>query len=105
MSGPEDDLADIFDQNRRSPFIRSDDDIFDVGDVLDVTAAPDHVLPAGEFQDPRPRVPVPLADVIRNRHDGHFVGVERIGVDVHLVLLDKTADGGYLRHPGTDWSQ
>ena len=94
------DLADIFHQDRGAPLIRADDNVFDIGDVLDVPPAPDHVFPTGKLQDPRPRIPVSLADVIGHGHDGHFVSVEGIGVDVHLVLLDKTADGSHFSHPG-----
>src|SRR4030042_505167 len=92
-------LADIFHHDGRAFFIGPDDDVFNVGDVLNVAAAANHVFPAGKFQDPRPCIPVSLADVIRHSHDGNLISVKGVWVYEHLVLFDESADGSHFRDP------
>src|SRR5436305_833512 len=71
-----------------------------VADLLDVTAPPNHVLAAGDFEEPPADLAVGAANRVGDVGEAQLVSDELVGVDRDLVLLDEPADRGDLGHAG-----
>ncbi len=82
----------------RAVRVLADDDLLDVADRSRVSAAAHHVLGAGELDEAAADVVVPLADRIDDLLNRDLVGEERLGLQVHLVLLLEPADRRHLCH-------
>ena len=68
------DGAEVLDQDRRSLLVRSDDDLFDVLHALGVAPPADHVLRAGELDQPPAHVVVAVANRLDDGRDRDVEG-------------------------------
>ncbi len=66
--------------------------------VFDVAVAADHVLRAGEFDQPRAHFDVGIAHRFRHHHERYVVGGQLFPVHGNLVLVLESADRGDFRH-------
>ena len=92
ISGPSLDVGDILEQNGGAGAVRADRNILEILDILNISAAPDHVFDPGKFEDPPLDIPVALPDRIHDLGERDVIGKKPIGVDRDLILLDKAAD-------------
>ena len=69
-------------------------------DALGVAPAADHVLRAAELDQPPAHVVVAVPDRLDHGGDRDVEGQQLGGIEVDLVLLLKSADGGHLGHAG-----
>ena len=95
---PQGHLPDVLDPDRGAAFAGGQDDFFKILQGLGIAPAPDGVLRPAELDQPAPHLHVPLAHRFRHPVDGDPVGLEPVGVHVHLVLLLEPAHRGHLGH-------
>ncbi len=77
-----------------------EDDVLEVLARLQVAAAAHHVLAARELEEPAPDLVVAVADRARHVHDREVVGLQPVGVDRDLVLLDEAPERRHLGDAG-----
>ena len=87
-------LPDVLDADRSAGFAGRDGDVLEILDGLDVAPAPDGVLRPAELDEPARRLVVALPHRLHHAVDGDPVGLEPVGVHVHLVLLAEPARPG-----------
>ena len=76
----------------------SDGNALDVGNILDVAEASDHVFPSGVFDDAPADVVIASPNGLDHFLERNVVTDEGVGIDIHLVLLYVAADAGRLGH-------
>lgn len=74
----------------------ANDDLFEVGDATDEAEAANEVFDAVDLEGAGADVEVRALDGHDQLLQGDAVGPHGIGVDVNLIFLDMTADGGDL---------
>ena len=94
------DARHVAQQHRHAAGGGLDDDRAEILDGAAVAAPADHVLGAGEFQQPPADLVVRVAHRRDDRFERDLVGGEADGVDRHLVLPHEPADGGHLGDAG-----
>ena len=96
---PQVDIGDVAQVDGRPPLVHAHRNQLDVGEVFDVAQAAHHVLPPAELHHPPSHVVVAAADGLDHFIDGQVVSQQRVGVEVHLVLLDEASHAGHFRYP------
>ncbi len=86
--------------NRRTVSIRADNHLLKIGHGLDVTEPPHHVFASRVFHHASTHVVITSSDGRNHLVEWKMVGKQRIGIDVHLILLHKSADTSHLRDAG-----
>src|SRR2546423_6402762 len=89
--GPEMDVRDVLDVDRRAVH-HLEDDALDVVDAFDIAAAADVILGAGNFKSLAAYVGVTGLDSPNDFAERNAVSRERIGIEVDLIFLYKSAD-------------
>ncbi len=97
---PQGHFTDVLDPDRGAGLAGRQDDVFEILQGPGVAPAADHVFGAAEFDQPPAHLHVALAHRLGHPVDGEAIGLEPVGVNVHLVLLLETAHRGHLGHPG-----
>src|SRR5437016_3121001 len=77
----------------RSAVLRFERDVFNISDAFDVTAAADVVFGGSDLEDFAAHIAVGHADFVHDFIERDAVGEQFVRIDIHLVLLYKTADG------------
>ncbi len=93
-------LSDVAHQHGRPLLVGLQDDASEVLLPLQVPAPADHVLPPGELQEAPPDLVVAGADGAGHVGDADVVGLEAVGIDGDLVLLDEPPHRGDLGDTG-----
>ena len=97
---PQGHRADILDTDRTAGLAGGQQDVFEIGEGFGIAASADHVLGAAEFDQSPRRLVVAAPHRIHHVADGKTVGLQAVGIDVHLVLFAETADGSDLGDSG-----
>ena len=90
--------GDVAQEDRGAAVVGFDDDLLDVLRVLDVSVAADHVLRAGELDQPCAHLDVGIAHRLRHHHERDVVGGQLFPIHGDLVLVLETADRGDFCH-------
>ncbi len=98
--GAERDVGHVAHEDRDAAGADPQRDQLEVLLLLDVAAAADDVLVAGDLDDAPADVLVGAADRGDDLADRDAVGQQLVRVEVDLVLLDEAADGADLGHAG-----
>jgi len=91
LGRPETDLSDVADMHRDAAPV-GDDDPFDVTQFLNHTFRTDVIGPVDLLNVASSRVLVVLAQGFEDLADGEVHGVEHIGIDRHLILLEVASE-------------
>src|SRR5581483_5847345 len=87
----------VLDEDRGAGLL-AQDDVLDVGNVLDEAGAADEELEAVLLHDLGADVDVALAHRLVDLGQGDAVGTQLVGINVNLILLDEAAERGDFRH-------
>src|SRR5262245_22605049 len=89
--GPEMDVSDILEVNRRAVF-DFENDVLDVLDSFDVTATADVIFGRGNLERFPAHIGVTRLDRVDNLAEWDLVGNECVWIEIDLVLFNETAD-------------
>ncbi len=89
-------IRHVFHEDGCAVLIRAQGDILQIPCAFDVASAADHVLGAGEFEQPAFHIEVARSYGVHDLVQGDVVRFQPHGVDIDLILLHEAADGGYL---------
>src|ERR1019366_8710252 len=81
-------------KNRSPVDLRAQRHGLEVGRISDIAPAAHHVFPPRKLQHAAAHLLITAANLFDDLVDRDFVGLQLVGVDRHLVLLDEAADGG-----------
>ncbi len=82
----------------RDTILDLQDDLLQVADTSDVTTSTDEKLGRCNFDCLTPYIRVALADRIDDIADWNVVGSKLVGIEIDLILPDKTAHRSHLGH-------
>src|SRR5438132_1876488 len=91
------DAADVLHVNRRA-VLDFEDNVLDVLDFFDVTAAADEILGRCDFQNAAAHIGVAHFDGVDDLAERNVVSNERVWIEIDLVLLHESADRGDFRN-------
>ena len=92
-------ICDVAQQYRSAAIINPQGNFLNVLSVLDIPEAPNHELGFSHLQQLAPNVVIAALDGHLYFMQREVVGQKLVGIHYHLILLDKSADGGHLGHP------
>ena len=92
------DRADVLDPDRFAPWSTGKENVFEIGQALGITTAPDHVLGAAELDQPAAGLGIAAAHRLDHAADREAVGLQPVGIDIDLILLGEAAHRGHFRH-------
>ena len=93
-------LCNIFQSHRCTFVIHTQGYFLQVGNGCQVAGCPDHVFGLTHLNHRTADLLVTPFDRVTDLGDGEVIGLQRIRVDHHLVLLNHAANGGDLGYPG-----